>query len=267
MVPVTRLASALFAILATTSASATTIFPVGSTEQLVEAIQQANQTPEADIITLERALYVLAKAEDGVHQSALPPITSPIVIRGNGAELRRYAKEDFRLLHVSESGHLKLERVVLAEGSIGAIRNRGSAELFGVVLVDSTARGASAIVENFGEMSLRGCEVSFNTVAGASRDAGTIVNWGRLSLNDTTFQGNQLSRRHEGVALASTVLNYGTAEIDDVIIAENQVGDPIPIGAPQAPLVNLGNGRLELRHVRERDNLPQHALVVNPTGS
>ncbi len=265
MVPVTRLASALLALIATSSASATTIFPVGSTEQLVEAIQQANQTPEPDVITLERALYVLDEVHAELYQAALPAITSPIVIRGNGAELRRYAGVDFRLMHVAEGGHLKLERVVLAEGSVGAIRNHGTTELINVVLVDSTARGASAIVENFGEMSMRHCEVSFNTVAGASRDSGTIVNWGRLSLNSTVFQGNQLSRRHEGVALASTVLNYGTAEIDDVIIAENQVGDPIQAGAPQAPLVNLGNGRLELRQVRERDNLPQHALVVNPT--
>jgi hypothetical protein len=265
MLRAARSITALLALASATAVPASTVFPVGSTQQLIEAIQQANQTPEADVITLERALYVLDGVHGQPHQAALPAITSPIVIRGNGAELRRYAGVDFRLMHVSEGGHLKLERVVLAEGSVGAIRNHGTTELINVVLVDSTARGASAIVENFGEMSLRNCEVSFNTVAGASRDSGTIVNWGRLSLEGTVFQGNQLSRRHEGVALASTVLNYGTAQIDDVVIAENQVGDPIQAGAPQAPLVNLGNGRLELRQVRERDNLPQHALVVNPS--
>lgn len=256
------LAIALLGATATFTAQATTVFPVESTEQLIEAIKAANETPEADIISMERALYVLDRVHAEDQRSALPSINTPIVIRGNGAELRRYSSTDFRLFHVSQKGHLRLENVVLAEGSVGAIRNHGVTELRRVALVDSTARGASAIVENYGEMRLHQCEVSFNTVAGASRDAGTIVNWGKLWLNSTTFQGNQLSRRYEGVALASTVLNYGTAEIEDVVIAENIAGDIAASGAPQAPLVNLGNGRLELKLVREHDNLPGEALVA-----
>lgn len=249
-------------LLATNAAEATTVFPVESTAQLVAAIEAANQTPEADIITLERQFYVLDRMHGAAHKSALPEISTPIVIRGNGAELRRYSNEDFRLFHVGETGHLRLEQVVLAEGSIGAIRNHGVTELRRVALVDSTARGASAIVENYGEMRLHRCEVSFNTVASASRDAGTIVNWGKLWLNSTTFQGNQLSRRFEGVALASTVLNFGVADIEDVVIAENVAGESGDDGAPQAPLVNLGNGKLDLRLVREHDNLPGEALVA-----
>lgn len=258
----TLLTTALAGLLVSAATQATTIFPVESTAQLVAAIEEANRTPEADIITLERQLYVLDSMHAETQRAALPEISTPIVIRGNGAELRRYSNSDFRLFHVAETGHLRLEQVVLAEGSIGAIRNHGVTELRRVALVDSTARGASAIVENYGEMRLTRCEVSFNTVAGASRDAGTIVNWGKLWLNSTTFQGNQLSRRFEGVALASTVLNYGTADIEDVVIAENVAGDIEDGGAPQAPLVNLGNGKLDLRLVREHDNLPGEALVA-----
>lgn len=256
------IATALVCSLTTFAAQATTVFPVESTQGLIEAINAANATPEADIITLERAFYVLDSINSENQKSALPEISTPIVIRGNGAELRRYSTRDFRLFHVTETGHLRLENVVLAEGSIGAIRNHGITELRRVQLVDSTARGASAIVENYGEMRLTHCEVSFNTVAGASRDAGTIVNWGKLWMNSTTFQGNLLSRRYEGVALASSVLNYGTAQIEDVVISENVAGEVVVGGAPQAPLVNLGNGRLELRLVREHDNLPGEALVA-----
>ncbi|MGE4072897.1 MAG: hypothetical protein AB7E72_17155 [Lysobacterales bacterium] len=258
----TALALSIAACLASSAASAMTVYPVESTAGLVAAINAANLTPEADIITLERGLYVLDAVNAGDQAAAMPEITSPIVIRGNGAELRRYSNADFRIFHVAETGHLKLEQIVLAEGSMGAIRNHGTTELRNVALVDSTARGASAIVENYGEMRLNHCEVSFNTVAGASRDAGTIINWGKLWLTATTFQGNQLTRRYEGVALASSVLNYGTAEIEDVVIAENVAGEPDTVGAPQAPLVNLGNGRLELRLVREHDNLPGEALVA-----
>lgn len=258
----TLLTTALAGLLASSAAQSVTVFPVESTAALVAAIEEANKTPEADIISLERQLYVLDSIHDEQQKAALPEISTPIVIRGNGAELRRYSDKDFRLFHVTGTGHLRLEEVVLAEGSIGAIRNYGSTELRRVALVDSTTRGASAIVENYGEMRLTRCEVSFNTVAGASRDAGTIVNWGKLWLNATTFQGNQLSRRYEGVALASTVLNYGTADIEDVVIAENVAGDIDSVGAPQAPLVNLGNGKLDLRLVRERDNLPGEALVA-----
>lgn len=246
----------------TAPAAAMTVFPVTNSAELVAAIDAANATPEADIITLERGLYVLKKAHAEDRRAALPEIKSAIVIRGNGSELRRYATDDFRLFHVAEGAHLRLEGVILAEGSIGVIRNHGTAELRRVALVDSTARGASAIVENYGEMRFEHCEVSFNTVAGASRDAGTIINWGTLTMSSTTFQGNHLSRRYEGVALASTVLNYGTADIRDVIIAENIAGDAEANGAPQAPLVNLGNGRLALKLIREHDNVPGQALVA-----
>jgi len=70
-----------------------------------------------------------------------------------------------------------------------------------------------------------------------------------------------LSRRNAGAALASSVLNYGEATITDVVIAENIAGDYELNGSPQAPFVNLGNGRIELQLVRERDNLPGEALV------
>jgi len=244
------------------ASAASTVFPVATTEQLVQAIQRANETPEADVITLERALYVLDTMHGADQRAAFPAITTPIVIRGNSAELRRYSNEDFRIFHVAENGHLRLERVVLAEASLGAIRNHGRTDLRRVQLVDNTASTVQAIVENYGEMHMEACDVSFNTVASAQRDAGTIVNWGQLTLTASTFEGNLLSRRFEGVALASTVLNYGNSTITDVVIAENIAGDVHSNGAPQAPLVNLGNGRLELKLVRERDNLPGEALVA-----
>lgn len=244
------------------ASAASTVFPVATTQQLVEAIQRANETPEADVITLERALYVLDAVHAPDQGAALPAITTAIVIRGNGAELRRYATDNFRIFSVAAEGHLRLERITLAEGSLGAIRNYGKTELRHVHLVDNTANSTQAIVENHGDMSIESCEISFNTVAGAQRDTGTIVNWGQLNLSATTFEGNLLSRRYPGVALASSVLNYGHSTITDVVIAENSAGDDDATGAPQAPLVNLGNGRLDLKLVRERDNLPGAALVA-----
>lgn len=243
-------------------ATATTVYPVSTTAELVQAIHLANRDQEIDVIELQRGLYVLDEVHAPAQHAALPSITSPILIRGNGAELRRYAGTDFRLLHVAEQGQLRLERVVLAEGSLGAIRNHGKAELRRVSMVDSTSTGSYAIVENFGQMSLEHCEVSFNTVAGAQRDAGTMVNWGELKLVNTTFEGNLLTRRHQGVALASSVLNYGQADIQDVVIADNNAEGDEDAGAPRAPLVNLGNGRLQLRLVRERDNLPADGMIV-----
>ena len=248
-------------MLAIPASAASMVFPVATTAQLVEAIRQANQSAEADVITLERALFVLDQIEAPDQRAALPTITSPIVIRGNGAELRRYALDDFRIFHVAADGHLRLERIVIAEGSLGAIRNFGQTELRRVQLVDNTASSNLAIIEIYGEMRIDACEVSFNTIAGATRDAGTIVNWGQLTLTATTFEANVLSRRNAGAALASSVLNYGEATITDVVIAENIAGDYELNGSPQAPFVNLGNGRIELQLVRERDNLPGEALV------
>lgn len=254
--------AAVLAVGAMSNAHASTVYTVGTTAELIAAIRMANQDPTADIITLERGLYVLDTMHEPSQRAALPSITSPIVIRGNGAELRRYAGADFRLLHVAEEGHLRLERTILAEGSLGAIRNHGRVEMVRVSLVDSTAESTAAIIENYGQMRLEHCEVSFNTVAGAERDAGTIVNWGNLKLLNTNFEGNTLTRRYDGVALATSVLNYGSADVEDVVISDNVAQGEDARGAPRAPLVNLGNGRLKLRLVRERDNLPAAGLVA-----
>lgn len=248
-------------MLALPASAASMVFPVATTAQLVEAIRQANQSAAADVITLERALYVLDQIEAPDQRAALPTITTPVVIRGNGAELRRYSHDDFRIFHVAADGHLRLERIVLAEGSLGAIRNFGKTELRHVQLVDNTASSNLAIVENHGEMHIDASEVSFNTIAGAARDAGTIVNWGQLTITATTFEANLLARRNAGAALASSLLNYGKATVTDVVIAENIAGDFEPTGGPQAPFVNLGNGRIDLQLVRERDNSPGEALV------
>lgn len=235
------------------------VYPVGDSAGLIEAIRLANAEPDTDIISLEKGLYVLQEQHGA--DAALPEITSTIIIRGNGAEIRRYASTDFRLLHIARDGVLRLENLVLAEGSRGAIRNYGELDLRRVSIMDNTTLAGAAIVDNFGKAQVIDCDISFNTIASAKRDAGIIVNYGQIEVRDTRFTGNRLTRSYDSLALASSMLNYGEATLDSVLISEND-GEPMSEGAPQAPLVNLGNGRLELRRVQEQNNLPSAGLVA-----
>lgn len=226
----------------------------GDTAGLIAAIEDANRTPEADTIELARGLYVLKEVSAPERKSGLPAIRSPLVIHGNGAELRRYSNTDFRLLYVEAEGRLLLQRLTLAEGSLGAAVNHGALRLRHVQLVDHTAREGFSIVENYGELDLEHVLVGFNTVASATRDAGIIVNYGTARLRATRFEGNVVAPRYRSLAAASALLNLGQAELYDVQLLGNEhvlgVADGLAAGDA---LVNLGIGRVRVERLVDLD--------------
>src|SRR5688572_30954558 len=100
---------ALFvAFIVTFSAQAqTTINVTCDTASLITAVNTANGTPEADTLNLAaNCNYNFASAADldgTVGDSALPRVTTPIIINGNGATIARAdGSPDFRLLYVTE---------------------------------------------------------------------------------------------------------------------------------------------------------------------
>lgn len=227
----------------------------GDSAGLIAAIEDANRTPEVDTIELARGLYVLKEAAEPERRNGLPSIRSPIVILGNGAELRRYATDDFRLLQVDAEGSLLLQRVVLAEGSLGALINHGQLRLRRVQLVDHTAREGSSIIENYGELDLDEVLVGFNTVGSATRDAGIIVNYGSARLRATRFEGNVVAPRYRSLATASALLNFGQAELYDVHLLGNEHGRAVDDGiAAGDALVNLGIGRARVERLLHLDH-------------
>lgn len=222
---------------------------------LVAAIEQANRSPGEDIIELAPgSLYALRTASDANGTQALPTIRSRIRILGNNAEIRRYADEPLLLLSVAPAGSLRLEHLTLAEGARGAIVNRGDVELYHVRIMDNTTVGAESIVSNYGSLKARDSEISFNQIAGAQRDAGIVLNYGRLDVAGSMLSANTVTRRYGSLVSASAVLNYGEAVLRDVRVTGNAVDDGLDGDA--RPLVNLGNGALESTGVLVSDNFP-----------
>ncbi len=232
----------------------------GDTAGLVAAIEAANATPEPDLIELDRGLFLLESAWSGDAKAGLPPITAPLRIRGRNTEIRRYSSDSFRIFHVAQGGHLILERVTLAEGDLGALRNDGTVDLRQVQIVDNDVKSGHSVVENYGTLTINHGQISFNTVANASRDTGVLVNYGLAWVHDTTVQRNALTRRYDSVVLASAVLNYGEAVLKNVRILENDGG--YDDGYAQGTIVNLGKGVLHAEGLSERGNEPRTAQLT-----
>lgn len=229
-------------------------------DALVAAIHQANQSREATTIRLAAGgLYTLVTPADDDRELGLPAVTGDLTILGNDADLRRYSDQDFALLAVADGGKLRIERLTLAEGSRGALVNRGELALDQVRIVDNVARAVPAIVENYGRLSVRDSEISYNQLAGAERDAGTVLNYGHLELIGSSIESNWVSRRYDSLVAASAVLNLGELKLARVRVREN-TAFPEMIEASLGAIVNVGNGALQASDLTLENNEPVDTL-------
>lgn len=232
----------------------------GDANALSEAIVAANQHPGADVIEIEAGLYSLQQQIKTSHGFvALPVITDDLVVRGERAELRAYTKQAVHLLQIAKGAQVQIVGLTLAEGSDGALVNFGNTELKRVQIIDQSTRTASAIVSNYGNIQLRRCELSFNTVNNAAQNAGTIVNYGLAKIQNTRMIGNVVSRRFESLLLASALLNYGTAELQDVRVSDNEALDGFPsfrVRGTARAFINDGTGSMQLSNTLATNNLP-----------
>ena len=232
----------------------------GNSQALADAITAANLNPGADVIEVEAGLYSLQQQIPTSHGLvALPVITDDLVMRGGRAELRAYTSKAVHILQIAKGAQVRIIGVTLAEGSDGALVNFGDTELRSVQIIDQSTRTASAIVSNYGNIQLRRCELSFNTVNNAAQNAGTIVNYGLAKIQNTRMVGNIVSRRFESLMLASAILNYGSAELTDVKVSDSEAIESFPSfqvrGKAQA-FINEGAGSMQLSNTSTTNNLP-----------
>lgn len=223
--------------------------PNNDPRALVDAIRASNKSPGTQTIRLARnGLYVLAsEAEPGL---LLPSIRGKLLIEGNGAEIRAYTSSRVALLEVAEPGNVMLRQLSLAEGSDGAIRNFGKLSLESSRVVDSTGDRASAIVLNHGELVARHSEFAYNALDDGQRDAGTVLNYGKLTLLDSRIHDNRVQRARPGLVAAGAVLNMGMLKFESTLLENNiAVDGAIDGGRPGylrfAGILNLGNGRVQ----------------------
>jgi hypothetical protein len=217
------------------------------TPALIAAIQAANENPGTDVIRLAPGgLYMLHDAPRDA-TSMLPPIRDDLRIEGNGAEIRRGMDGQRTLLEVAPGTVVRVRDLALSEGSDGAIRNFGTLRLDSVRITDSTGAGAQAIVLNHGLLEANDSEIAYNLLPGSRRDAGTVVNYGKLRLRNTAIHDNTAQRRYDSLAVAGAVLNLGTIETQSARIADNRAteGEAANDALAFPAVLNLGNGHVE----------------------
>ena len=186
--------------------------PHCSTDFLVLAINNANTNPGADTIDLAPGcvyeLDVVDNTIDG--NNGLPSITSPIVINGNGATIRRGTgaqKSAIRLLHISQGGDLILNDITLLDGM--------AIEPTDVTLLIPNSGGA---ILNNGTLTVNNSLITANR---AKLKGGGIYNVGTMMINQTTIQNNEANIGNEPNESGGGILNTGTATINDSTISNN----------------------------------------------
>lgn len=169
-------------------------FTAASVAELIANIHAANETPEADTITLlPAARFTLTEVNHTTHgATGLPVIAAGenLTIAGNGAVIERSTARGtpaFRLFDVAAGAALTLENLTLqgglafgygvsAEG--GAVYNQGTLTLDGVTVQNNIARGADGGV-------VWGVALGGSTAAG-----GGIYSTGSLTMLASTIRNN-----------------------------------------------------------------------------
>jgi|GEM_PF-1279426 len=187
---------------------------------LVSAITAANANGNSpDSICLSATTYPFSSAANGI---ALPSITTPVTIIGNGAVLERASSApQFRAFNVTASGSLTLQNLTVrgfnaGGGNGGAVQSVGTLTLDGVTVTGNSARFGGGI-HSSGTLIITNSTLSSNT---SQENAGAIyVNSGTLIMSDTTVESNS-ARYGSGV-----YLNNGIATLTNLTMRSNSANE------------------------------------------
>jgi hypothetical protein len=201
-------------------------FSAASPAELVAAVSAANATPEADTITLvagKTFIFTAADITTSGGAAALPDIAAtggPLTIVGNGDVLERDTNNfGFRFFDVAAGASLTLRDLTLQGGFTqyrgGALFNRGTLTLDGVIVQNNQARGAAGGgVYSEGNLIIEGSTIQGNSALGSrGRDGdyyfffggwivqpgspggsafggGVYIGGGTLSISNSSIKGN-----------------------------------------------------------------------------
>lgn len=186
---------------------------------LVWAINQANADGQPSIICLTRSVYSLTSIHSSL--SGLPPITSDIEIRGNGAVLARAGNApNMRIFWIGTGGgDLKLREVTLTGGYLisadgGAILNvNGRVTISGSTFYDNAGRNGGAVYNSNGVLTIDNSTFYNNTSPNAS--GGALLNVGvngRLTITGSEIYNNTATTGG-GVFNADGIVNISGSTI------------------------------------------------------
>jgi predicted outer membrane repeat protein len=145
----------------------------GDIAGLVQAINTSNNNGQlSNVINLASAgNYTFNSAFNASPESALPTITSNLVINGNGARIRRNTASgtpQFGLIAVGKLGNVTINNLILSDAN------------------DINAEGGGALLNSGGIVNLTNCTFSSNYAL----IGGAIVNFGTMNIVDCTFSNN-----------------------------------------------------------------------------
>jgi hypothetical protein len=236
----------------------------GDVRGFLKAITLANASPEADTITLAKhGLYAINQTAGA---SLLPGLQNTLTINGNGAEIRRYTKASVCLLIAEKNSRIVLNNLILAEGSEGALINRGDLLLDRVKIVDTDSGNSQAIITNYGRLSLSNSELAYNQMPLQAHDAGVIINHGELSLSFSKIHSNMIRQRNNPLAFALGALNFGSIKINGFNIDANDI-DPAISPSQLAGIINIGKakvyGRFPEKQIIQKSTSNQGIIANN----
>jgi large repetitive protein len=221
--------------------------------ELVNAINAANALSDADTLHLSTNCYYVfdfASDIDGtLGDSALPRITTPITIEGNGASLvgPRWSNVHFRLLHIAHTGNLFLNNIRIDQGSStegggGILNNGGILTLKSCAIGDNTAASfGGGIFSTAGStLEVSNCTFTGNSSAGGGgirNDGIMTVTQSMLTANTVNGSGGGITNGPEGVATITNstvasnsstgtnfgggIANIGTLTVVDLVLSGN----------------------------------------------
>ena len=203
---------------------AATIVVDGSTCTLAQAITAANQPTSCGTSTYAGSTGADTITFNASYTSTITPgaqltVTSDITIVGGGRVID--VNDNNRVFHVT-SGHLRLDRLTVSNGSISSGQGAG-------ILVNS---GAALTVTNS----------NFNGHEGLGT-GGAIASFGSLTVSNTSFTNNGIAGNSGGGAIAIT---GGSATITHVTMYSNTAGGANPTGGEL--LITSSAARVSLRN-------------------
>jgi hypothetical protein len=210
------------------------LFHPKTSADLIDAINDAHDYPGSTIYLEPGFVYELDHADnpDDHGASGLPLIDSDMTIIGNGATIKRVGTASFRIFHITSSGTLYLEGVIIRDGNLqgivlpggmhgAGIRNAGQLTLSQCVLINNQNHIASVTGNNNGfgggiystdtaVLTIRNCQFLQNV----SQNGAGIHSDGTLDISYSKIANNV------GVS-AGGVQGSGAGTISNCSISDN----------------------------------------------
>lgn len=177
--------------------AATFTVPDGDVAAFEAAVLAANATSEEDTIALashgDYPFTGFYPTSNPLDRTALPPITTPIVIEGNASLIHRSniagPVQQFRLIRVSATGNLTLRSVTIRNGDLGAVNG------------DFSDSNGSALRNDGGILTVWDCRFDNNHnthwTAGIFTTGPTVISGSRF-IKNTSIDGGTGAIRGAG---------------------------------------------------------------------